>query len=467
MAGRGISTLVVRNAEVEGGRVDVRIEGDVVSALGPAGTMAAADAVIDGAGGALLSGLHDHHLHLMSMAAAVRSVDVGVDLDAAIASAHQRTDAGEWVRAVGYDEAVHGSVDRWRLDALAPGRAVRLQHRSGAMWVLSSAAVVGLGALPSGIDGLERDAAGEPTGRLYRLDGWLRSRLPEDPAPDLGAIGRRLVSYGVTGVTDCTATDATGDFDVLAAAVRAGDLPITVMTTGGVALAEVTPPDPLRRGPVKVVLSDHDLPSLADVAGWFHHAHRAGRPVALHCVTRAALVLALAAWGDVGAVPGDRIEHGSVVPIELTTLIAELGIAIVTQPAFIAARGDMYLRDVDPLDRGDLYRCASLIAAGIEVGGSTDAPFGPDDPWIAMTAAVHRRTESGATVGSGEALSSGAALALFLAPLEHPGGPARPVAVGARADLCLLGSPLANVLADPSSRHVRATISGGQVVHQA
>ncbi len=125
--------------------------------------------------------------------------------------------------------------------------------------------------------------------------------------------------------------------------------------------------------------------------------------MAVHCVTRAALLLALAVWQEVGSVAGDRIEHASVTPPEVIAAMAQLSLTVVTQPAFIAARGDAYLRDVDPADRADLYRCASLLEGGVAVGGSTDAPFGPDDPWLAIRAASERLAPSGARgrVGSG------------------------------------------------------------------
>lgn len=60
-----------------------------------------------------------------------------------------------------------------------------------------------------------------------------------------------------------------------------------------------------------------------------------------------------------------------------------------------------------------------------------------------------------------EAVSPERALALFLTPLESPGGQPRRVEVGAPADLCLLDAPLSAVLEDPSSTHVAATIHGG------
>jgi predicted amidohydrolase YtcJ len=467
-----VNGLLLRQAAVDGVPVDVRIDGATVVRLGPPGTLGRADREIDCGGGALLPGLHDHHLHLMAMAAASGSVDVASALDDSLRAAHAQAPPGAWIRAVGYDESESGALDRGRLDALAPGRPVRVQHRSGAMWVLSSTALeqVGapgtpVGAPGSELHGMERDPDGRPTGRLFRLDGWLHDRMPDRAPPDLAAVGRRLASFGVTGVTDCTPTTSVEAWRVLSEAVRDGALPCAVAVTGGPALAAAVPPGDLRRGPVKVVLSDHALPELQQLVGWLDRAHRVPRPVAVHCVTRAALVLALAAWQEAGSRPGDRIEHASVTPVECIAALSDLGIAVVTQPAFMAARGDAYMRQVDREDRPDLYRCRSLLDAGVAVGGSTDAPFGPDNPWLAMSAAMDRRSAAGVRVGQDGGLTATAALDLFLAPLERPGGPARQVRTGQPADLCLLGVPIGQALADPSSRHVAMTMAGGVVTY--
>src|SRR2546423_1898980 len=63
----------------------------------------------------------------------------------------------------------------------------------------------GAPAAPGGGDGaptgIERGENGGPTGRLWRLDGWLRHRVP--PAEtDLSAVGREAAALGVTGFTD-------------------------------------------------------------------------------------------------------------------------------------------------------------------------------------------------------------------------------------------------------------------------
>jgi predicted amidohydrolase YtcJ len=458
--------LVIRQAEVEGRLVDVRVTEGRIQAVAPSIRPEASDDVIDAAGGALIPGLHDHHIHLMAFAAARRSIRLGPPevtdasgFDVALLAAEATAPAGAWLRAIGYHESVAGDLDRHRLDAVIPHRPLRVQHRSGAMWVLNTAGIQAARLDASSPAGVELDPAGVPTGRIYGLDEWLRDRLPPDP-PDLAGAAQELLSYGVTGLTDATPTDRPDDIRLLAEAIEDGRITQRLMITGGLRL----PADAgaaLERGPVKLVVADHDLPALDDLAAAIDSAHRQHRPVAIHCVTRAALLLALAAWDDVGPRPGDRVEHAAVAGAAEATRLAAHGLTVVTQPGFVAQRGDDYLAEVDAQDQGDLWPCASLLARGVSVGGSTDAPFGHPDPWRAIAAATTRRTCSGRLLGAEERLDARRALGLFLTQPHKPGGPPRRVATGAPADLCALHLPLTEALERPSSTHIRATIRQG------
>jgi predicted amidohydrolase YtcJ len=188
--------------------------------------------------------------------------------------------------------------------------------------------------------------------------------------------------------------------------------------------------------------------------------------VAVHCVTRAELVLATAAFAAAGGLPGDRIEHASVAPPEVVERLAELPLTVVTQPHFIRERGDAYAVEVEPADRPWLYRCRGFLEAGVPLGGGTDAPFGDPDPWRAMRAALERRTEKGLTLGPDEALEPERALGLFTSPAEAPGAAPRRVDVGAAADLCLLDVPWEVARHELSSRCVRATLREGNLIWQ-
>jgi len=433
----------------------VRCAGGAVTHVGPVAPPA--DVVVDAAGGALLPGLHDHHVHLLAMAAARGSVDVGAGGLAAL----RRAPGRDWVRAVGYHESLAGPLDRDRLDALVADRPVRVQHRTGQLWVLNSAALARTGLEAAPDVAVERDANGRATGRLVRGDDLLRERIG-GPPPDVGAVAGELAAFGITGVTDLTPATDRGHLEVLADAARRDGFPLEVAVTGAGALADVDVG--LRRGPVKVVLDDARLPSLDDVVAAFVRARGAGRTVAVHCVTRAELVLALAAWDLVGARPGDRVEHGAVVPVELVDRLRAHGLVVVTQPSLVSARGDQYLADVEPDDVAHLWRCGSLLASGVGVAAGSDAPYGDPDPWHAIAAARDRTTPSGTVLGAGERITAHRALALFLAPLDDPAGAPRRIEPGVPADLCLLAEPLGVALAAPTAVTVRTTVRGGQVV---
>jgi predicted amidohydrolase YtcJ len=219
-------------------------------------------------------------------------------------------------------------------------------------------------------------------------------------------------------------------------------------------------------GPRKLVLDEASTELDVDrVATTVADVHAQGRAVAIHCVTRAEVVVAVESIAQAGARAGDRLEHASVLPMGLERTVRELGVTVVTQPNFIAERGVAYARDVETDDLAVLYRCGSLLGAGVTVAGGTDAPFGAPDPWRAMRAAVERRNDDGIVLGAADAVGPEAALDLFLRDIATPGGPARRVCVGAPADLCLLREPLAPALDALDADLVAATVISGRVVY--
>jgi predicted amidohydrolase YtcJ len=456
--------MILRDAELAGTRADVRIDGGVVTGIGPGLSRRAAEPVVECRGAAVLPGLVDHHLHLHALAAALRSTPCGPPLDRAGLAAALATAPGDefrWVRGTGYVETVAGDLDAAALDALHPHRPVRIQHRSGALWVVNGLAAARLGLATADHPGVERDPDGTPTGRLWRADDWLRARLPGGGPPDLADVGARLAALGITAVTD-----ATPGLDAIAvSALAAAALPQRLHLLG--APLGPPPPAPLTAGPYKIVLADSGLPTLDELADRIRAVHTTGRAVAVHCVTREALVLLLVALDDAGAVAGDRIEHAALVPPELLADLAHRGLRVVTQPGFLADRGHDYLRDLPAGDHADLYRCRSLLDAGIPLALSSDAPYGPLDPWAVMAAAVDRRTPVGTAAGPDETLTARAALAAYLAAPDDPGGKARRVERGAAADLVVLDRPLADALDVLDPGCVRTTIIGGEIVHDA
>ena len=109
---------------------------------------------------------------------------------------------------------------------------------------------------------------------------------------------------------------------------------------GDARLDAVPPAQGVSRGEHKFHLHDHALPDFDGLCEDIRRSHRADRACAFHCVPRADLVFALAALRVAGSMKGDRIEHAAVVPPELMEALRALALTVVTQPHFIAERGD-------------------------------------------------------------------------------------------------------------------------------
>ena len=446
--------LLLTDVELGGIRTDVRVKAGIVTDVGSLGRQSG-ELQLAGAGRSLLAGLHDHHCHVLATAAALDSVDCSSplitntsDLAAALSSA--KTVNG-WIRGVGYDELVAGHLDALALDRLSPAIPTRIQHRSGAMWVVNTPGLESLHLDDFELAGIERDDSGRPTGRLWRLDDWLHEQLGSINT-DVARVSSMLAEQGVTGVTDASpglSTDA-----------------VQTLIDGGfrqrlVSLGE--PHDQALLGPKKIVLPDHQLPSLAELRRKIAAARP--RAVAIHCVTRAALALTLAVLREIGSWTGDRIEHAAVCPPELTQCMSALGLAVVTQPSMITRRGDAYARLVDADDVPYLWPFASLVAAGVPVGCSSDAPYGDANPWESVAAAVGRLSASGRALAPAERVDAITALRGYLSAYDAPGGAPREIRPGVPADLCLLDRPLAAALAHPQDVQVVLTVVDGEAIH--
>jgi predicted amidohydrolase YtcJ len=456
------ASLLIRNALLSGHIRDVLIENEIIAEIGASlrGSMPSLDAK----GAELIPGLIDHHIHLLATAAQANSLALTGDEDfaAALRAKDDTLAPDQHLRVTGYHDSFFGPLDAARLDALVPDRPVRVQYRTGSLWVLNTAALK-LALKDGGTsDCVERDARGQPTGRIWRGDEWLRRRLPAAP-PSLLSIGEKLARQGVTHITDASANTREDTAKLFTEAMARKDIPQHLMLMSANPLQR-TANAPWCLGPVKILLDDHALPPVEEVTQTIVSARMPNRRVAVHCVTAGELALTLAAFSTAGSLPGDRIEHGGIITEEAISEIKRLGLTVVTQPGFIAERGDSYLEEVEPYDHNNLYRCASLIDAGIKIAGSTDAPYTRPDVWAAISAATKRVTKNGVKLGASERLSARDALALFQGSFDDPGGPARRIEVGASADLAILRDSYDTIVADDFADPVAATIVSGEVV---
>ena len=245
--------LVFHNGTVFDGRqfrpagTSVRVRGGKITAVGPPGRADGAT-LIDLAGGTLLPGFIDAHVHPVFAGDQLRRCDLRAAstpsgytaLVAAYAGDHPEE---EWITGGGWSmDAFPGGIPtRDLLDAVVADRPVYLPNRDGhGVWVNSKAlALAGIDrSTPDPADGrIERDAAGEPAGMLQEGAASLVARLlppvtAEDWYQALLAAQAHLLSLGITGWQDAIIDRNHGAPDPLGAYLRAagaGTLAATVV----------------------------------------------------------------------------------------------------------------------------------------------------------------------------------------------------------------------------------------------
>lgn len=427
--------MLIRNVDLGGSLNDVRLCGRYIAEIGE--DLAPKEIVFEANGNALIPGLHDHHFHLNATAAAMASVRCGPpDVQSAKDLVAALNLKGEgWLRGVGYHHSVAGEIDRAWLDEFGPRRPVRIQHRSGRLWIFNSLAMKELG-----LDGPEN-------GRLLDNDNTVRLR---SEFPDLEPLVKKLLSYGITGVTEVTPSNGPAEYHHYQNATR----PLRLEVMGNASLSGQ------QSRHLKLHYHDHNLPALESLAQEIKEAHAAGRNIAVHCVTRAELMLTLAAIEMAGARAGDRIEHAAIADGTAIEWMKKLGVIVVTQPNFIAERHAAYLVDVPAQDHENLWRLKAFVDAGLSLAAGSDAPFGDPNPWVAMAAAVSRPEEF-----QTEAISPELALAIYTKPSCDAGATSRMIEVGAVADLCLLNKPWVQARDNLADTRSIATWIDGELVY--
>jgi predicted amidohydrolase YtcJ len=239
-AGTVAAALAVRDGRITA----VGSQTDVLRLRGP-GTR-----TIDLAGGSVLPGIIDSHLHLAWWALASPPVTLDLrapaasslaDVQALVTAAAAERPAGTWIRGRGWrEDALAGlselgprAVD---LDAVAPEHPVALEHWSyHALWAnraaLAAAGVTRSTPDPDGGAIVRDPATGEPTGVLHEAAADLvRRAIPEPSAAErraaIAAAARRLLALGVTSITDpCVTPELARDYIALR---RDGELPLRV-----------------------------------------------------------------------------------------------------------------------------------------------------------------------------------------------------------------------------------------------
>lgn len=448
------------------------------------------------AGRALAPGLIDSHLHFFEAASVAAGLGLWRchtlgDLLADLRVAAGKTPPGNWLRAFGCDEALlaeRRGPTRAELDQAVPKNPLRLRHQTlHASW-LNSRAIIALGLEspdfrpPEGAL-MVRDASGRLTGLMAGMESWLTQRLPRVTAAEMEArarlFSRELAAAGVTAFTDATVRNGPDEVALMARLTASHAVTQRVAMMLGAEHLDAAEPARRHAAPAGITLSavkfiEGARSDYRAIARWVARARQMGLDSAFHCTEVEELETALAALetaarGMPPAAVGEpvfRIEHGGVITPEHLERLKALGAWVVTNPGFSYYRGAKYVTEPGLLPY--LYRARSLIEAGIEVAGATDAPVTPARPLAAVAAAATRLSVEGYEIGLEERISIEQGMTLFttraarLARLE-----AGEIGPGRLADLIVLPrDPLALKPAELMTLPVDITIVGGRVVYE-
>ena len=422
--------------------------------------------VIDAKGNLLIPGLHDHHTHLIAYAASMISINCGlpgVQSEAGLKSALRAQPGNHWLRGTGYHESVLEHLDRQWLDTWAPNRPIRIQHRSGRLWILNSLGMEMIAHAALSLAPHEQVQLTSRDGRLYDVDELL-GKLTKFDVPPVRMACQQLAAFGVTGINDMTPSNNPETWKWFSELQVSQDLLQKVRMSGRPELFGCEQTPRLSVGETKIHLHDSSLPDLDDFISTIKKSHQQQRNVAVHCVTEVELVYTLSAFRSASTLTGDRIEHASVIPPALLAQLYELRLTVITQPNFVHERGDAYLKDIPMNEHAFLYRTNSLMRAGVPTAFGTDLPFGHPDPWAAMDAAIKRTTLSGNQLNEAECITPESALNGFLGELASPSS-IRNIKPGAPADYCLLDVPWKVLRNDLSNHHVTMTVRDGELIY--
>ena len=439
--------------------------------------------VVDCAGGTLLPGFHDAHMHLLAYAAALDSVDCSPravssidELKSAIGKRASNTPSGEWIRASGYDETALAEVrhpTRWDLDDAAPDHPVRLDHRSGHGCVLNSVALARVGINestdePPGAT-IGRDLnSGQPSGLLLEMSDFLNERIPSPPDGEIEDSVRRasrnLLSYGVTSIQDATHLNSLRRWEMFnKLRYSIDDMPRVTMMPGFHYLNEFTENNlsfgsgdsKLRIGHAKLMVtvsSGRQTPSHDELRRVVSDCAAFGFPVAIHAVEREIITSAAEAIqcanANAGTVMRHRIEHCSEGTPNVIESVALSSAWVVTQPGFVHYSGDRYLKTVEHSMAPHLYPVGALARADVQVAFGSDAPVSDPNPMPAIRAAVTRLTAHDERIGPEQAIDLADALTAYTAGSTASCGMEDylgKIAPGMLADLVLFGEDIQSV----------------------
>lgn len=374
-----------------------------------------------------------------------------------------------WIEGWGYDEGkldVGRAPNRWDLDKVSIEKPVVVTRTCGHIIAVNSKALSIAGITretPDPVGGqIDRDQNGEPTGILRESARVLvLNRMPQlsmdENARRLAELTDSLYAHGITAITDLMASHKPIDYlEMYNLAREKGllqhvvlyymweDLKVNPILNeentnrenpihiGGVKLfadgsvsgrtAWVNPP--FLNDEKNFGISTTSKEELLEAAAY---AKEHGVQLVVHAMGEQAIDLivdtfyGMESWIQDG--PSIRIEHAAMPTQKAIERAAESGIAFVTQPIFLYAEIESYLKNLGSARTKTTYPVKKMLEAGIPVAFSSDAPAtawaDPVNPFVGIKAAVTRMAYDGTNTGDYEIVDVETAIELYTRGAQH------------------------------------------------
>jgi predicted amidohydrolase YtcJ len=403
------------------------VDGGRIAGYGHGDDVPSADRTVYLEGGTLVPAFCDAHVHLPATGLFAAGLDVRGE-----SSARRILDAFADLHDDGilfggnFEDPLDEPVTRHELDAAVGGRRALLVRADMHSAIVSTALLDDLDV--TGLEGVDVDAAGAPTGYLREkaaAEAWrsFETSLPQDQLVRAVRTAVRLAySKGVAAVHEMYVVEWRGwrSFDIMQEATSGMALDVTpyIATTdvervhamgftqvGGdlfldgsfgshtAWLSEPYDPSPPEGTPSTGIAYREDSELLA----FFTEAQRRRMQTGVHAIGDAAIEQAISCWEKVADVAGldpvralrHRIEHYECSSDDHIARSARLGLAASVQPAFDRYWGGedgLYARRMGWDRASGMNRFRTMIDAGITVGAGSDSTVTPLDPFLQMAA---------------------------------------------------------------------------------